>query len=213
MLFIAISGDSQPSYSHIAKFVRELGDEVQALCRLNAKGQELKSNLTDPDSAKMATSKGVIQGYAAQAAVDSAHQIIVAADVIGSGSEQAMLLPMVERSAIVRQSHTLFTADAGYYSDANVAALHECGIALMLADNGMRQRDVADPSQRMREAIDSPNGRQLYSRRIATVEPVFANIHHHKRMSRFTLRGQAKVSTQWNLFCLVHNIEKMARYG
>ena len=31
VLFIAISGDSQPGYSHIAKFVRELGDEVQAL--------------------------------------------------------------------------------------------------------------------------------------------------------------------------------------
>jgi len=45
---------------------------------------------------------------------------------------------------------------------------------------------------------------------IATVEPVFANIRHHKRMSRFTLRGQAKVSTQWQLYCLVHNIEKMA---
>ena len=76
-----------------------------------------------------------------------------------------------------------------------------------------RQRDAADPNQRMREAIDSPNGRQLYSQRIATVEPVFANIRHHKRMSRFTLRGKGKVSTQWNLYCLVHNIEKMARYG
>jgi Transposase DDE domain len=67
-----------------------------------------------------------------------------------------------------------------------------------------------DPSQRMRNAIDSPHGRRLYSRRIATVEPVFANIRHHKRMSRFTLRGKAKVSTQWNLYCLVHNIEKIA---
>lgn len=66
--------------------------------RVNRKGQELKANLTDPDSAKMATSKGVIQGYAAQAAVDSAHQVIVAADVIGSGSEQAMLLPMIKAS-------------------------------------------------------------------------------------------------------------------
>jgi len=45
---------------------------------LNRKGQELKTNITDPDSAKMATSKGVIQGYAAQAAVDSALQIIAA---------------------------------------------------------------------------------------------------------------------------------------
>ena len=70
-----------------------------------------------------------------------------------------------------------------------------------------------DPSERMRRAIDSPQGRRLYSQRIATVEPVFANIRHHKGMRRFTLRGRAKVSTQWNLFCLVHNIEKIARYG
>ena len=55
--------------------------------------------------------------------------------------------------------------------------------------------------------------RVQYSQRIATVEPVFANIRHHKRMSRFMPRGRAKVSTQWQLYCLVHNIEKIARYG
>lgn len=60
--------------------------------RQNRKGLKFKTNITDPEGAKMATSKGVIQGYAAQAAVDSAHQIIVAADVIGSGSEQVMLI-------------------------------------------------------------------------------------------------------------------------
>lgn len=63
--------------------------------RRNRKGQELKANVTDNDSAKMATSKGVIQGYAAQAAADSAHQVIVAAEVAGSGSEQSMLLAMI----------------------------------------------------------------------------------------------------------------------
>jgi transposase len=66
--------------------------------RLDSKGHELKSNITDPDSAKMATNKGVIQGYAAQAAVDSANQIIIATDVVGSGSEQAMLAPMIEQA-------------------------------------------------------------------------------------------------------------------
>ena len=50
---------------------------------LKRMGQELKNDITDTDNAKMATSEGVIQGYAAQAAVDSAHQVIVAADVIG----------------------------------------------------------------------------------------------------------------------------------
>ena len=65
----------------------------------------------------MATSKGVIQGYAAQAAVDSSHQIIIAADVIGSGSEQAMLIPMIEQ----------------HLKDHDIPAL--------IADNQMRKRD------------------------------------------------------------------------
>jgi Transposase DDE domain len=65
---------------------------------------------------------------------------------------------------------------------------------------------------KMRHAIDSPRGRALYSKRIGTVEPVFANIRHNKRMSRFNLRGQCKVSTQWHLYCLVHNIEKIANH-
>jgi len=405
VLFIAISGDSQPSFTHIAKFVRELGDDVQAVfaqvlmtcdrlgligktmfaidgvklpCnaskersgthaelahradrldqaaarivelhraqdehgegdldqreqridelrreaqttrdflsthspRRNRKGHERKTNVTDPDSAKMATSKGVIQGYAAQAAVDSSHQIIVAADVTGSGSEQAMLLPMIERAASVIEPHTLITADAGYHSDDNVRALHAQNIPALIADNQMRTRDerianahhkakgdalhdktaakpmkffrpedftfhddqtatcpagktltgngsfyglpaqqfqryeaaaadcaacslrakclrnphsprarqvarfqprqraADDPSRRMREAIDSPRGRRLYSQRIATVEPVFANIRHHKGMRRFTLRGKAKVATQWHLYGLVHNIKE-----
>jgi len=291
--------------------------------RKNRKGQELKTNITDPDSAKMATSKGVIQGYAAQAAVDSSHQVIVAAQVIGSGSEQAMLLPMIEHSGPYRQDHTLITADAGYYSDANVQHLKDHNIPALIADNQMRRRDERfesqakhkakpdplydkqatgeskpikrfgpkdfrfidantatcpagnlmtspgsfyttatgqhyqtytakavdcnacklssqclkgslkpndgrgrqvtrfepkpkdpnHPSERMRQAIDSPKGRQLYSQRIGTVEPVFGNIRHNKRLSRLNHRGRAKVNTQWNLYCMVHNIEKLANNG
>jgi hypothetical protein len=62
----------------------------------------------------------------------------------------------------------------------------------------------------MRQAIDSPEGRALYGKRMGTVEPVFANLKHNKRMNRFTLRGRCKVNTQWNLYCMVHNIEKIA---
>lgn len=291
--------------------------------RQNRKGQELKTNVTDSQSAKMATNKGVIQGYAAQAAVDSAHQVIVAADVIGSGSEQAMLLPMIEQASPFRTPQTLVTADAGYHSDANVRHLKDHSIPALIADNQMRSRDerfenqekykanpdplsekkatgqaqavkrfgpqdftfnadntatcpagqsmkspgtihttarglhyqnytaravdcnqcelskqclkgpikpndgrgrqvtrfepkVKDPthpSERMRQAIDSPKGRQLYSQRIGTVEPVFANIRHNKRLTRFNHRGREKVNTQWNLYCMVHNIEKLAKTG
>ena len=291
--------------------------------RLNRKGQELKTNITDPQSAKMATSKGVIQGYAAQAAVDSAHQVIIAADVIGSGSEQAMLLPMIEQAKGYLTPSTLVTADAGYHSDANVEHLMQKDIPALIADNQMRRRDerfaeqekykgkpdplsekketgqpkevkrfqpkdfsfnddntatcpagklmtspgsiytsasglhyqtytakavdcnacklsarclkgpikpndgrgrqVArfepkpkDPRsamERMRQAIDSPRGRQLYSQRIGTVEPVFGNIRHNKRLTRLNHRGRTKVNTQWNLYCMVHNIEKLAHNG
>ena len=74
-----------------------------------------------------------------------------------------------------------------------------------------RRQDLTNPSERMRQAIDSPRGRQLYSQRIGTVEPVFGNIRHNKRLTRLNHRGHAKVNTQWNLYCMVHNIEKLAK--
>src|SRR5262249_3498723 len=66
------------------------------------------------------------------------------------------------------------------------------------------------PTERMRWKFDTPLGRAIYGRRMATVEPVFGN-HQNKGMRRFTLRGKKKVSAQWQLFIIVHNIEKIAR--
>ena len=82
-----------------------------------------KSNRTDNESAKMATDKGVIQGYTGVAAVDAKHQIIVDAQAHGTGSEQELLLPVVEALAALRTSDTVLTADAGYHIEANLAAL------------------------------------------------------------------------------------------
>src|SRR5690606_38191875 len=65
------------------------------------------------------------------------------------------------------------------------------------------------PTERMRWKFDTPVGRALYSRRMGTVEPVFGNLQN-KGMRRFTLRGRTKVNAQWQLFALVHNIEKIA---
>jgi len=65
----------------------------------------------------------------------------------------------------------------------------------------------------MKRAIDSETGRQRYGQRFATVEPVFGNLRHNKGLNRFTLRGREKVDGQWKLYCLVHNIEKLANYG
>ena len=66
---------------------------------------------------------------------------------------------------------------------------------------------------KMKRKIDSELGRHIYGRRLGTIEPVFGNIRHTKRLNRFTLRGRRKVNAQWQLYCLVHNIEKLQRYG
>jgi len=68
-------------------------------------------------------------------------------------------------------------------------------------------------SQKMREKIDTPKYKELYSKRLGLIEPVFANITSCKRMDRFTLRSQRKVMVQWLLYCLVHNISKCNMAG
>ncbi len=65
----------------------------------------------------------------------------------------------------------------------------------------------------MKRKLDSAGGRARYGRRFAVVEPVFGNLRHNKGLDRFTLRGRKKVEAQWKLFCLVHNIEKLAHHG
>jgi len=286
----------------------------------SASAPERKSNLTDNDSAKMATGKGVIQGYTGAVTVDSRHQIIVAAKAHGSGSEQSLLLPRVDEAKPFATGKTVITADAGYHSEANLKLLAEQQVPALIADGLMRRRDERfkdqakykqgpDPlynkaaapksassgkftpqdflydqktntltcpagkslyssgsqcvtngkinhrfvgakrdcgpcslrdqclrtpqktpvrqvavflknqsstlkhTEAMRERIDSAQGRALYGRRIATVEPVFGNLRYNKRLDRFTLRGQTKVDTQWKLYCMVHNIEKLAHHG
>jgi hypothetical protein len=100
-----------------------------------------QSNRTDNQSAKIATEKGVIQGYTAVAAVDDKHQIIVGAQAHGVGQEQELLLPMVQALAPMRGADTVVLTDAGYYSKVNVRALDERGVQACIPDPHYRSRD------------------------------------------------------------------------
>ncbi|WCE93129.1 transposase [Acidithiobacillus ferriphilus] len=113
--------------------------------RKGSKGAIRKSNRTDNESAKMATSKGVIQGYTGVAAVDAKHQIIVDAQAHGTGSEQELLVPVIkaiqnalaDEQALITPT-SLITADAGYHSEANLKQLAQLDVDALIADNGMR---------------------------------------------------------------------------
>lgn len=68
-------------------------------------------------------------------------------------------------------------------------------------------------TEKMIKRFETTRGQFLYSRRLGIVEPVFGNICHALGLKRFSMRGKAKVDTQWKLFGMVHNLKKLVRYG
>src|ERR1019366_6654084 len=124
--------------------------------RKGSKGTVRKSNRTDNESAKMATSKGVIQGYTGVAAVDARHQIIVEAQAHGTGSEQELLIPVVKAMQKILSDDSLVTADAGYHSEANLKQLASMKIDALIADNNMRSRDERFAEQGKYKALPNP---------------------------------------------------------
>jgi len=68
-------------------------------------------------------------------------------------------------------------------------------------------------TEKMKRKIDSIKGRLIYNKRLGTVEPVFGNIRTTLGLDRFSLRGKQKVNIQWILYCMVHNLLKVHRYG
>lgn len=128
---------------------------------------------------------------------------------------------------LTSQSRSHATGDGHRYRRYRAKARDCAGCPLQsqcIARGGARKSlaiplggEPATLTARMRQKIDTPEARALYARRLAIIEPVFANLRSNKRLDRFTYRGLAKVSVQWLLFCLVHNLEKIAhlsrKYG
>ncbi len=290
--------------------------------------KEVKSNITDNESAKMTTSKGTIQGYNGVATVDKKHQIVIDAQVFGAGQEHHTLQPVIEKvkdryrrlniSENIYATNVVVTADTGFANEANMKYLKENEINGYVPDNQFRSRDpkFADQKEKygkrhqqskktksidlfqakdfkldvinktcicpagkelslltenakrgknilffkakvstcrgcelrhkcmknpeaceqrygigrqvsitvkdeakptftdwMKERVDTQEGKLYYSHRMSVVEPVFGNIGTNKGLNRFSLRGKNKVNGQWQLFCLIHNIEKLNNYG
>jgi hypothetical protein len=311
----AKAADSAQDYSHrVAKHHKKI-ERIKAFLeknekRMGSRGKEIKSNITDNESAKLFSSHGIQQGYNAMAAVDSKRQVIVSTQAEGSIHEGPFLKDLIDKAKLALPGritkNTTVLADTGYFSEENCRLLFENGQSGIIPDNHFRQRDprygrkptgrshnprlpksgkftsdlfthdaklnqyicpagkrlghdgkknnhghlghmyrnkigdcischlqtqclrkgaksrsifiVETPksktfSEKMKALIDSPEGRELYSKRMGIVEPVFGNITVNKRLNRFHYRGKAKVNTVWKLYCMVHNIEKIHNFG
>lgn len=184
-------------------------------------------NFTDPESRLMkdGADGSLVQGYNAQAAVDGAHQVVVACHVSPSAADAGEFVPLLD--AVVRNTGhapTVITADAGYFSARNVTAAEAHGVDVyILPDrqthgvapahrrrNPMRHSPV---SERMRTKLATALGDALYRRRKAIVEPVFGQIKEVRHYRRFALRGVRRVTAEWTLICLTHNLLKLFRAG
>jgi transposase len=131
---------------------------------------------------------------------------------------QGKTLPLHAREHRTSKGHR-YRCYRAYPADA----CHDCPVrAQCIARDGRRKSlflafagntPLPTRSAQMRQKIDQPASREIYAKRVAIVEPVFANVRINKRLDRFNYRGKEKVNIQWLLYCLVHNVEKIARYG
>ena len=109
--------------------------------------KEVKSNITDNESAKMKTNKGTLQGYNGIASVDKKHQVIIDAQAFGTGQEHHSLQPVLERinnrfeRLGIKAKNPIVTADTGFANEANMKYLYEKQIDAYIPDNLFRQRD------------------------------------------------------------------------
>jgi len=175
-------------------------------------------NFTDPDSRILLTKDGYIQGYNAQAAVDAAAQIIVAHDLTPNMSDQDQLVTLIDaiKNNLGRQPKEA-SADAGYCSEANLAALATRRISAYLATGRAKhpaqaKRNITGPlTQTMRQKLKRAGRRSRYRLRKQIVEPVFGQIKQARGFRQFLLRGIENVKAEWALLCVAHNLTKLAR--
>ena len=175
-------------------------------------------NFTDPESRILKTKDGYIQGYNAQAAVDAGDQIIVAHGLTQSTSDQDQLVPLIDEiEDNLGRKPKEASADAGYCSEANLAALAERDVKGYVATGrakrpaGAKQNVKGPLTRAMRDRLKRAGWRSRYRLRKQTVEPVFGQIKQARGFRQFLLRGIEKVRAEWALICTAHNLTKLAR--
>ena len=192
-------------------------------------------NFTDPESRIMPDGgrKGsFVQAYNAQIAVDSAQQIIVAAEITQDSNDKQQLAPMLERVAQnMGTKPVAATADAGYFSEEQLTDKRVEGIELYVATGKQKHGEEQPPDamehgdlsavpvksdsakEKMKQRLKTEAGRALYKMRKAIVEPVFGQIKAARGIRALLLRGIGKVQAEWKLICATHNLLKLFRSG
>jgi transposase len=197
-----------------------------------------QTNFTDAEAKIMKqANKGFDYSYNAQAVVDAEEQIIVAAEATNAANDKEQAVPLakaaldnlkaagIERPTAADGTPIPNTADSGYFSEKAVGDLEAMGIDPHIAIGRQKHHETPVPAEpavpsteasakeKMKEKLGSASGKALYAARKHIVEPVFGMIKSARGIRRFLLRGLEKVSAEWQLICLTHNLLKIWRRG
>ena len=149
---------------------------------------------------------------AAALAVDSKAQVIVAADVTQQTNDKRQTVPMLlkvqENLGCLPEK---VTADSGYFSEANVTDPRLAGVEMLVPPEKHVTKMLV--AKQMRERLETDAGRATYKMRKAIVEPVFGQIKQARGFRAFSFRGLERVSAEWALICLTHNLLKLFQAG
>src|SRR5262249_12499444 len=197
----------------------------QQLKQVRSCRAEIKQSLTDPEARFLRERGGKFRlGYTGELAVSEDH-VITAVRVTQHSSDNASLLPMiaeVERRCGHRPEKVL--ADSGFYSSENLDGRHELGSDGYVPDSnlarelntgqrarGMGRNPQVRPRQtrRMRWKLRTEEGRRLYQRRKAMVEPVIGTLKEHRGMRQFQRRGLKAVTMEWMMAAISYNITRL----
>jgi len=183
----------------------------------------LRQSATDPDARFLRARGGrFVLGYTGEIAVSEDH-LIVAQRVTAQSTDNASLVPMVE---LVKTScgspPGRVIADSGYYSNHNAEQMEALGIDAYVPDSNLaRELNLGhqaddlrchDPRlRRMREKMRSEQGRHLYRKRKAIVEPVFGVLKQQRNLREFRLRSLDKVAIEFALAATAYNLTRIHR--
>lgn len=187
---------------------------------------EAKRNITDPDSRIMKTRQGYVQGYNAQAAVDTDSGLVVAAEVTQEANDTQQLNPMLERiEANLGMLPERAVLDAGYWNGAMIRKAPEEVELFIATTKDWKQRKALQAAgaprgripkhlslkERMERKLLTKRGRAVYKLRGKTVEPRFGCIKEAQGVRGFLLLGVEKARGEWKLVNLGHNLLRMWR--
>ena len=166
-------------------------------------------NFTDPASRIMKTKDGFQQCYNAQAGVETASRLIVGPRVSQAPNDKRELIPDAAAVTAVEHATHGLTILAAMQREPHGRSMAQ----LEKRSDPPAPSPEAPFAARMRHRTATATGRALYKLRQQTVEPVFDIIKEVLGFRRFSLRGLAKVTLEWELVCLAYNLKRLHRLG